>query len=140
MKLKNGAMITEILPIVEKIGREGLSALPVLTMLKVRKILRLLRPHVQDLVGVRNDLLQQWGQKDDNGKLVMVGNEILFPEGHRAKFIVAQDELYAGDWDYAGPTVTLSDLGKMEITGGLLADLGDLFCEDGEEPKEERRE
>ena len=137
MKIRNGEIINRILPVVEKIGGEGPPKLPVLTVLKVRKMLRVLRPHVQDLMETRNDFLQQWGQKDDNGQLVMVGQEVKFPEGHRVKFIAAEAQLYSAEWEYPGPTVTLADLGKMQITGGLLADLGDLFCTDGEKSEKE---
>lgn len=137
MKVTNGELINRILPAVEKVGREGPPKVPVLAVLKVRKILRSLREHVRDVVETRNEFLDKFGLKDKDGKLVMIGVEVQFAEGNRAKFIEAQRTLYSGEFDYVGPTITLKDLGKMEITGGLLADLGDLFCEDEKEPEGE---
>ena len=132
MKIKNGDVLITILPAVETLGKGGPPKLPVLTVLKVRKMLRALRQHVQDLAEIRNELLDRWGKKGEDGKLLLVGSEVQFADGDRAKFVVAQAELYAGEWNYEGPTLTLEDLGEFPFTGGLLADLGELFCDDDE--------
>lgn len=145
MLIRNGDVLLYVLPAVEMLSKEGLPTLPVLTMLKLRKMLRALRRHAQDLGETRNEFLEQWAEKDEDGKLITVsrlgedrdGNptritEVKFVDNNRAGFVAAQAELYAGEWEYEGPTLTLGDLGEFPLTGGLLADLGELFCDDDE--------
>ena len=137
MKSKNGELLDAILPAVEKLGEARPPEVSVATMLKVRRILRKLREGAADVSAIRNDFLNQWGKKDEEGKLVLVGETVQFAPGDRARFLMAQKELYASEWDYEGPTLTLEDLGEFPFTGGFLADLGDVFEDEALAEEEE---
>ncbi len=135
MKLRNGSIINQVLPALELLGRKEM---PVLSALKVRKMLRLLREHARDLQGLRNELLQRWGKKDEDGKLIILKNQASFATGEDSlAFAAAVNEMYSGEWEYPGETLTVDDLGNIKVGGAILADLCELLCVDGEQPEEE---
>lgn len=135
MKIKNGAVLMTVLPALETLGRKET---PILTALKIRKMVKLLRDHAQIVSETRNEFLDRFGKKGENGKLLVVGTAVQFADGDQAKFVVAQNELYEGEWDYTGQTITVADLGQMKVSGTLLADLGELFREAEVEQSEKK--
>lgn len=152
MLIKNGELLDAILPAVEELGREK----NLLLALKTRTVLRVIRPHAQDLQQLRNELLDRFRAKDEDGKLItvertylnkdgrpVVVNDVQFaaPKGdemsNQAKFIAGQAELMEGEWEYTGPQITVADLGKSPVTGETLTALGDLFKDETPAEKKE---
>lgn len=150
MNIKNGELLDAILPAVEELAKEHNLTLA----LKTRTMLRIIRPHAQDIMELRNGLLERFGRKDEDGKLITVErrgqdrdgrpvivNEVQFEAsdeesdemGNQAKFIAGQTELLNGEWNYTGPQITVKDLGDTQVTGELLAALGDLFRDGADE-------
>ena len=102
--------------------------LPVIGALRVRKLTRALAEHIADVEGVRKELLDRYGKKDEDGKLIVEGNAVpLIPETmmeFRAEFAA----LMAGEFSTEYP-VRVSDLGKGDIAPQVLIDLGGLLDE-----------
>jgi len=105
--------------------------LPVIGALRVRKLTRALAEHITDVEGVRKELLDRFGQKDADGKLIVEGNQIpLIPET-MLEFQVEFAALMAGEFTTEYP-VRVSDLGKGDIAPQVLIDLGGLLDEGAE--------
>lgn len=134
MQFNNGETVNIITPALEQLGKKEL---PVLMALKLRKILRCFRQHTDDLNESRNEFLQKWGKKDENGKLIVSGSgQIMVPKGESAlAYGAAMAELYGGDWEYDGLLIAEGDLGNIRIAPSVLANLGDLLFLNGEEPE-----
>jgi len=102
--------------------------LPVIGALRVRKLTRTLTEHLTDVEGVRKGLLDRYGKKDADGKLIVEGNQIpLIPET-MLEFQAEFATLMAGEFTTEYP-VRVSDLGKGEIAPQILIDLGGLLDE-----------
>ena len=102
--------------------------LPVIGALRVRKLTRALTEHIEDVEGVRKGLLDRYGKKDEDGKLIIEGNQIpLIPET-MLEFQAEFATLMAGEFTTEYP-VRVSDLGKGEIAPQILIDLGGLLDE-----------
>jgi len=102
--------------------------LPVIGALRVRKLTRAIAEHIADVEGVRKELLERFGQKDEDGKLIIEGNQIpLIPET-MLEFQAEFATLMAGEFTTEYP-VRVSDLGKGEIAPQILIDLGGLLDE-----------
>jgi len=144
VNIKNGELLDAILPAVEELGKEKNQLLA----LKTRTILRILRPRAQDILELRGDLIDRFGKKDEDGKVVLDGTVVQFEEpdkdsdepSDKAKFLAGQLELLSGGWDYPGPQIVAKDLGDTQVTGKLLAALGDLFVEPTEPAEEKESE
>jgi len=103
--------------------------LPVIGALRVRKLTRALTEHIEDVEGVRKGLLDRYGKKDEDGKLIIEGNQIpLIPET-MLEFQAEFATLMAGEFTTEYP-VRVSDLGKGDIAPQVLIDLGGLLEED----------
>jgi len=102
--------------------------LPVIGALRVRKLTRALTEHIEDVEGVRKGLLDRYGKKDEDGKLIIEGNQIpLIPET-MLEFQAEFATLMAGEFTTEFP-VRVSDLGKIDIAPQILIDLGGLLDE-----------
>ena len=102
--------------------------LPVIGALRVRKLTRAIAEHIEDVEGVRKGLLDRYGKKDEDGKLIIEGNQIpLIPET-MLEFQAEFATLMAGEFTTEYP-VRVSDLGKGEIAPQILIDLGGLLNE-----------
>jgi hypothetical protein len=102
--------------------------LPVIGALRVRKLTRAIAEHIADVEGVRKELLERFGQKDADGKLIIESNQIpLIPET-MLEFQAEFATLMAGEFTTEFP-VRVSDLGKGEIAPQILIDLGGLLDE-----------
>ena len=105
--------------------------LPVSGALRVRKLTRSLTEHIEDVEGVRKELLERYGRKGEDGKLIIEGNTVpLIPETaleFQGEFLV----LMTGEWSTEYP-LRVSDLGKGEIAPQVLIDLGGLLDEGAE--------
>ena len=102
--------------------------LPVIGALRVRKLTRALAEHITDVEGVRKGLLDRYGKKDEDGKLIIEGNQIpLIPET-MLEFQAEFATLMAGEFTTEYP-VRVSDLGKIDIAPQVLIDLGGLLDE-----------
>jgi hypothetical protein len=102
--------------------------LPVIGALRVRKLTRAIAEHIADVEGVRKGLLDRYGKKDEDGKLIIEGNQIpLIPET-MLEFQAEFATLMAGEFTTEYP-VRVSDLGKGEIAPQILIDLGGLLDE-----------
>jgi len=102
--------------------------LPVIGALRVRKLTRALTEHIEDVEGVRKGLLDRYGKKDEDGKLIIEGNQIpLIPET-MLEFQAEFATLMAGEFTTEYP-VRVSDLGKGDIAPQVLIDLGGLLDE-----------
>jgi hypothetical protein len=102
--------------------------LPVIGALRVRKLTRALAEHITDVEGVRKGLLDRYGKKDEDGKLIIEGNQIpLIPET-MLEFQAEFATLMAGEFTTEFP-VRVSDLGKIDIAPQVLIDLGGLLDE-----------
>ena len=102
--------------------------LPVIGALRVRKLTRALTEHIADVEGVRKELLDRYGKKGEDGKLIVEGNTVpLIPET-MMEFQAEFAALMAGEFTTAYP-LRVSDLGKGEIAPQILIDLGGLLDE-----------
>ena len=102
--------------------------LPVIGALRVRKLTRAIAEHIEDVEGVRKGLLDRYGKKDADGKLIIEGNQIpLIPET-MLEFQAEFATLMASEFTTEYP-VRVSDLGKGEIAPQVLIDLGGLLDE-----------
>lgn len=135
MRFNNGETANVIMPALEQLGKKEL---PVLTALKLRKVLRSFRERAADLNSLRNDFLQEWGKKDRDGKVIVSGGgQVTVPKGEAAlAYGAAMAELYGGEWEYDGALILEADLGSIRVAPTVLADLGDLICVNGEGPEE----
>lgn len=114
-------------------GLEALSRvrLPVAGALRVRKVTKALKAHLEDVEAVRMQLLEDFCKKDENGKLVIADNRYQFvsPKAE-ADFETQYGQLMTETWEH-GYSVRISDLGSGEIEPAVLIALGDLL-EEGE--------
>ena len=102
--------------------------LPVIGALRVRKLTRALAEHATDVEAIRKELLDRFGQKGEDGKLIIEGNQIpLIPET-MLEFQAEFATLMASEFTTEYP-VRVSDLGKGEIAPQVLIDLGGLLDE-----------
>ena len=102
--------------------------LPVIGALRVRKLTRAIAEHIEDVEGVRKGLLDRYGKKDEDGKLIIESNQIpLIPET-MLEFQAEFATLMAGEFTTEFP-VRVSDLGKIDIAPQVLIDLGGLLDE-----------
>ena len=94
----------------------------------MRKLTRSLTEHLTDVEGVRKELLERYGQKGEDGKLIVEGNTVpLIPET-MLEFQAEFAALMAGEFVTEYP-VRVSDLGKGDIAPQVLIDLGGLLDE-----------
>ena len=102
--------------------------LPVSGALRVRKLTRSLTEHIEDVEGVRKELLERYGRKGEDGKLIIEGNTVpLIPET-MLEFQSEFAALMTGEWSTEYP-LRVSDLGTGEIAPQVLIDLGGLLDE-----------
>mgnify|MGYP006992520120 CR=1 FL=1 len=116
---------------VEALKALAAERLPVIGALRVRKLTRTLTEHLQDVEGVRKELLDRYGRKDKDGKLIVEGNAVpLIPET-MLEFQAEFATLMAGEFTTEFP-LRVSDLGTIDVAPQVLIDLGELLDEGAE--------
>jgi hypothetical protein len=116
---------------VEALKALSAERLPVIGALRVRKLTRAVAEHLEDVEGVRKGLLERYGQKGEDGKLIVEGNAVpLIPET-MLEFQAEFAALMAGEWS-TEYSLRVSDLGKGDIAPQVLIDLGGLLDEGAE--------
>lgn len=102
--------------------------LPVIGALRVRKLTRALTEHIADVEGVRKELLDRYGQKGEDGRLVVEGDRISLVPETMLEFQAEFATLMAGEFTTEYP-LRVSDLGVGEIAPQVLIGLGELLDE-----------
>ena len=131
MNLTNGEIRGRILPALEELGKFKPESDQFALALKLRRILRSLRQHAEDVGELERGLAMQFGPKDEEGRLIFENGRVKFktPKEETA-FSDARRILMDTEFEYQGETLTVEEIQKLPVTVGMLADLGDLLCED----------
>ena len=75
-------------------GKTVLGKAAMFASLEFRALLREVTPIAEEVEGYRRELINQHGEKDENGKLVIENDQAKFPEGAFAEFIDSLAALY----------------------------------------------
>lgn len=106
--------------------------LPPAGALRIRRVLRELRGHLEDIEAERQKLLEAHGQHGEDGKLVTnESGAVQFADDEaRQAFAAEYAALMNATWETEYP-VRVSDLGtKAEMKAETLLALGDLLVEE----------
>ena len=105
--------------------------MPITGALRIRKIVRELSPHCDDVEAERQKLLTLHGEHDENGKLkTNDANQVLFVDIESGQaFVTSYAELMAATWE-TEHTVRVADLGPtVQVKAETLLALDDLLEE-----------
>jgi len=98
--------------------------------LKVRKLLTELAAHLRDVEDVRAERLRGLAEKDNDGRMVTDNGKAVFETQEAAnEFATYYQELMDAEQGYS-VTLTVADLGDIQIKPEILMALGPLLIED----------
>lgn len=108
--------------------------LPVSGALRVRKIIKALQAHMEDVEAVRIDIIGRYAKRDEDGHIITENNQengtVVFEDDDaKAEFLGEYQKLMAETWE-TDLTIRVSDLGSGEIEPAVLIALGDLLEEE----------
>ena len=99
------------------------SDLPVKTMFKLRNIVKVVREKITEHDETRNQIVNKYARKDENGNLVYIENDkVSFPPEHTAAVNKALTDLYNIDVEFV--TISVEELG--DFTGLKGKDFANL--------------
>ena len=106
--------------------------LPVAGALRARKVIRVVQAHLDDVEGVRKELLSRYACKDEHAQLVLDerGNATFDDDGlerFQADYLELMEQTV--EFEHG---LTVADLGSIEVRPATLVALGALL-EEGEE-------
>jgi len=132
---------SEIPGILEALNELAELEVPVAGALRIRKVIRALREHWQDVAAVQEQIAKECCQLDEKGELVRVQQEdgsVSSPfrdDEAREKYLQRWRELM--EEEFAHPWgIEVKHLGKNDVKASILIRLGE-FLVDPEEEKEE---
>ena len=116
----------------EALRELGQERLPVAGALKVRKLVKAVQAHLDDVEGVRKELLSRYACKDEHDQLVLDerGNATFEADGlqqFQADYLELMEQTV--EFEHG---LTVADLGSIEVRPATLVALGALL-EEGEE-------
>jgi hypothetical protein len=103
--------------------------IPMTTAMKVRRIVRALVPHLQDVEAERRKLASRYAKKDAEGKPLTENNQYIFANDEdRETFVTQVNELMDLEWE-PPERLTVSELGDREVRPRILINLGEVLEE-----------
>ena len=107
-------------------------SLPMATAMKVRRIVRALVPHLQDVEAERSKLVERHARKDAEGHVVTENGQWAFDSVEdREAFVAQANELMDLEWEPPERIATL-ELEGREVRARVLIGLGEVLEEEGE--------
>jgi len=106
--------------------------LPIATALKIRKIIRELTPHLEDMEAEKRKIINSYVPLDETGAPSNKNNQYVFDtEENKERFLSEMTELMNLEWE-SPEHLTIEELGSITITPATLLGLGDLFIDKGD--------
>lgn len=103
--------------------------LPVAGALRVRRLLREVQAHLDDVEAVRKELLRRHGEVGEDGQLALdASGNATFEGDALVAFLSEYEELMAQTAEYERG-LTVADLGQIEVKPAVLVGLGALLEE-----------
>jgi len=103
--------------------------LPVAGALRVRRLMREVQAHLDDVEGVRKELLQRHAKKGEDGQLALdASGNATFEGDALTAFLSEYEELMAQTMEFERG-LAVADLGQIDVKPAVLMGLGALLEE-----------
>lgn len=106
------------------------SKMPVKTTFKLKKLIPLIEGEIKIFEETKNEIVKEYGQKDEKGELVVKDNLVNLDQARAAEWQQKIQELSALECSFELPKFTLDELGEdLKISAEELLVLGELISE-----------